>query len=419
MAKREKRRRSAKMTRKYQSRVAKERRQIRNIRIGAGIVVAIIVLLALAGLFKTQVADPAATRRAKEELKTLPAATVNDTVISIADWQARVRFGRLLRINQVAQINQQLGLFDPGTEFGQQLISQGQAQMQEIRSQLESGDAIATEILDQMVNEQIIRQEAIRRGIIITPEELQQYIEVDLFAYPYPPTPEPYPTLPAPTLPPTATVTPEPTVTPTAPPTPRSLEDFETDYTQYTSQIEEITEMSEALWRSMIEGDLYYQKLLEAFGAEVETNVLHVKGRYIAAETQETAEALLERLDAGESYEALEEEVKADESEELSVSASSFDWLPLYAMQERFGGAFATAAIGTSAGDTVQEIIPALDGRFYLVYVEGNEIRKLADYRAEQQRNDAFQGWLDAQKLADGIEYGNWLGYIPLEPTLP
>ena len=227
MAKRDKKQRPAKMTRKYQSRVERERRQIRYILTGVGVVVAIIVLLLAAGLYKTQVADPAATRRAKDELKEIPAVTVNGTMVSVADWQSRVRYERQLRINQIAQIDQQLSFFDPASEFGQQLIEQGQAQIQEIRNLLDLGDGIAADVLDQMVEEQLIRQEAAQRGIAVTPDELQEFIEVNLFAYPYPPTPEPVPTLPPPTLAPTATVTPEPTLAPTPTSTPRSLEDFE------------------------------------------------------------------------------------------------------------------------------------------------------------------------------------------------
>jgi hypothetical protein len=278
MAKREKKQRPAKMTRKYRSRVEQERRQMRYIFTGIGAMAVVVILVLLAGLYKTQVADPGATRRAKDALKTIPAATVNDTMISISDWQARVRYERQLYINQIAQINQQLSYFDPSDEFQQQLISQGQAQIEEIRNQLDLGDEIAGDVLDQMVEEQLIRQEAARRGITVTPEELQGYIEVDLFAYPFPPTSEPVPTLPPPTLAPTATVTPEPTLTPTIPPTPRSREDFESAYTQYTEQVQEITEMSEEQWRSIIEGQLYLEKLLDAFGAEIETNVQQVRG---------------------------------------------------------------------------------------------------------------------------------------------
>jgi hypothetical protein len=417
MAKRGKKQRPAQMTRKYRSRVEQEQRQLRYIRIGTIGVILVIILLAMVGLFKTQVADPAATRSAKEALKSLPAFTVGDTTISVAEWQARVRYERQLRINQIAQINQQLGLFDPATEFGQQLISQGQAQIQEIRNLLDLGSGIAADVLDQMVDEQLLRREARRRGIVVTPDDLQKYIEVNLFSYPYPPTPEPLPTLPPATLSPTATVTPEPTLTPTVPPTPRSLQDFETDYEQYTEQVGEITEMTEEHWRSMIEGVLYRERLLEAFGAEVESNILQAKGSYIVALDLGTAEELLGRLDAGETFETLAEEIDADESEEPTARTGSFDWSPATILSQTFGDQFATVVMNTDAGEVSRTAISAPDGGFYLVYVEGKEVRELADYLLEQQRVDAFEGWLDAQRLDEEIEYGNWQDYIPSEPS--
>jgi len=418
MAKREKKQRPPQMTRKYRSRVEQEQRQLRYIRMGTIIVVLVIILVAMVGLFKTQIADPEATRSAKEALKSLPAVTVNDEMISIAEWQARVRYERQLLINQIAQINQQLSFFDPATEFGQQLISQGQAQIQEIGNQLDLGSGIASDVLDQMVDEQIIRQEARRRGIVVTPEELQAYIEVNLFSYPYPPTPEPFPTLPPPTLSPTATVTPEPTPTPTLSPTPRSLQDFESGYEQYTEQVREITEMTEEQWRSMIEGVLYRERLLAAFGAEVETNVLQAKGRYIAAQDLGTADELLGRLETGETFEALTDEINTDESEEPTARAGSFDWLPATVLSQTYGDQFATVVMNTDPGTYSRTAISTPDGGFYLVYVEEREVRELADYLLEQQRADSFDSWLETQKMDEGIEYGNWRDYIPLEPSL-
>jgi hypothetical protein len=418
MAKRQKKQRPATMTRKYRSRVAQEQRQIRYIRIGIGVVAAAIILLLVTGLYKTQVADPAATRRAKEALQEIPAATVNGAMISVADWQARVRFDRQLRINQIAQINQQLSLFDPTTEFGQQLISQGQAQIQEIQSVLQLGDGIAADVLDQMVEEQLIRQEAARQDIIVAPEELQKFIEVDIFAYPFPPTPEPIPTLPPPTLAPTATVTPEPTIAPTVPPTPRSREDFESDYKQYLEQIQEITEMSEEHWRALIEGDLYRQKLLETFDDQVEPNALHATGRYISAQDKETIGELLTRLEAGEDFKSLEEEIEADESEEPAARVGSFDWSPIGVLSDRFGEAFSAGVADTDAGNYIGEAVQSLAERYYLVFVEEKEVRELADYLKEQQRDESFQAWLDEAKLGEGIVYGNWRDYIPREPSL-
>ena len=414
MAKREKRQRPVRMTRKYRSRMEKEQHQIRNIFIGIGLVAAVSVFVVLFGLYQTQVAEPEATRSAKKELETISAVTVDGTMISITEWQARVRFERMLNYDQAERINQQMNLFDPATELGQQLIQQGRVEIEQIQNLLELGDSIAADVLNQMVEEQLIRREAARRGIVITPEELQNHIEVTMFAFPFPPTPEPIPTLPAPTLPPTATVTPEPTIAPTAAPTARSREDFEANYGMYTQSIQDVTEMSEEMWRSMVEGSLYREKLLETF--QVETSVQQIQGSFITAYEQETTDTLLAQLQGGKSFEELVGEIQADTSEDQSAQAGDFDWAPIATIQQRFGEEFAKVAFNTSSGNYVRESIPTGDGRFFLVYVKGNENQDLSDYMLEQQRQDLFQSWLD-QAVRDGdAVHGDWRNYIPREP---
>lgn len=426
MAKSEKKPIPARMTRKHRSRVEREQRQTRYVLVGTGIAVAISILVVFAGLVKTQIMDPQATRRAKESLKSVPVATVNGTMISVADWQARVRLQRQSYIRQIYQLAEQTYLVDqqiseldpadPSNELAQQMISQWRTQQQDMGDLLDAGDSIANDVLDRMVEGQLMRQEAARRSITVTPQELQEYIEVSLFNYPYPPTPEPYPTLPPPTLPPTATVTPEPT--PTASPTPRSQEEFEAEYEQWLEQAREIAEMSEAAWRASVEEDLYRQALLEAFGAEIETNVQQIKGSYIFAQERETADALLARLGAGATFAALVAEIQADESEEPAAFAGNFSWSSVESIQQRVGEEFAAAAFSLTAGSYAPEPIPTADGQFYLVYVEESEVRELASYQVDQRRQELFQEWLDQAKTGDGIVYGNWRDYIPLEPSL-
>ncbi len=406
------------MSRKHRSRVEEERRKIRYITIGLGAVIVVSVLVLLAGLYKTQVIDPQATRDAKAALKTEPAVTVNGTMISIADWQERVRFERQLRINQILQMDQQLQSFDPNDEFGQQLIEQGTAQIQQMLEELDQGEAVGSDVLDQMVEEELVRQGAAERGITVTPEELQNFIQVSIFSYPFPPTPEPIPTTPPPTSEPGTTPVPTAFITPTLAPTPRSKEDFETSYAQYLGQVEEVTEMSEEDWRSMVEAQLYYEELLKVFESEVKTEVKQIKGRYIAAQDQETANAFLERLNGGESFDALVEEIQADESETPTAQAGSFDWTPLDTFQGRFGEQLGVMAFNTEAGEYLNVAVPGADERFYLIDIEGNEERALSDFLVERRAQENFQNWLDQQKASEGIVYGSWRAYVPLEPSL-
>jgi len=177
------------LTRKQVSRVEKEQRQKRNIIIGTVGVMVVLVLLMLMGLYQSQVAEPRAERSRQtataeviqatlEAAETIPVVTVHGTVISLADWQARVRYERRLTINDVYQYENQVSSIDTSTEFGQQLAQIFQAEAQSLRNQLDLGTVLAGEVLDQMVEEELIRQEAQRRGVTVTPQELQEFIEV-------------------------------------------------------------------------------------------------------------------------------------------------------------------------------------------------------------------------------------------------
>jgi parvulin-like peptidyl-prolyl isomerase len=177
--------------------------------------------------------------------------------------------------------------------------------------------------------------------------------------------------------------------------------------------------MSEAQFRSLIAGEIYATKLFEAYAQEVEPNVQQVKGRYIVTDDTATAESLVARLMAGETFEELEAEVEADDAEEPIARVGSFDWSPLETLTQRFGTDYATAAFDTEAGETVTDLLVSPTGQLYLIFVEGNEIRELPDYLIEQQQVQLIQAWLDEQKLGEGIVYGNWRPYIPREPSLP
>jgi hypothetical protein len=209
-------------------------------------------------------------------------------------------------------------------------------------------------------------------------------------------------------------VTPEPTIAPTPVPTARSLEDFQASYGQSMENIEAVTEMTEKMWRAMVEGALYREKLLEAF--QVETNVLQIQGDYIVTQDREEAELLLAQLEEGQSFEDLLAEIEADESEELTTQTGSFDWSHHELIAQRFGTEFAAVAFNTEAGRYARLPILSADGRFYLVYVQGNENRELASYLVDQQRQELFQGWLDQAKMDSDIVYGTWEIYTPMEP---
>ncbi len=148
-----------------------------------------------------------------------PVAIVNGEKITTRQFQARVRIQRLILQNNI-QRYQELGQL-----FGIDVTSQ----IQSWQDLLNSPEDLGQQVLDRLIEDVLIRQEAQRRGITISAEEIEQEIRAQFNFYPNgTPTPSPTatpfltPTL-SPetlsliTLTPTATLLPSPTPTSAVP----------------------------------------------------------------------------------------------------------------------------------------------------------------------------------------------------------
>src|SRR5688572_186053 len=269
------------VTKKHIARLERERRQaniIRGIAIGG---ILLVVLLLGYGYLKLNVL----------QLRE-PVAEVNGVTITTGQWQERVQLQRvnLLNLYQTYQFYQQ--------SFGMDTTQQ----LQEIQLTLQSPEILGQDVLDQMVEEVLIRQEAEKRGISVSAEELETFIQESYqffpngtpsptitpteFALPtlsseqltiYPSTATPTevltstpatigtpddsvtPTATGTTAPPTPTFVP---LSPTATETPYTLEGFQTQYTEALGSFKDAG-VSEATLRAAYENQLLREKLQE------------------------------------------------------------------------------------------------------------------------------------------------------------
>ncbi len=183
-------------TRKHLARLDRERRQTRWILFSfIGIIVIAVGLIAYGYLDLNYLQ----ARRA--------IARVGNVNITIGEWQARVRMQRRSLINQInlyAQYSQYLGM---------DLSSQEQ----QLASQLNDSNTLGQTVLDTMIDEEVIRQEAAKRGITASPAEVDAAIQANFNYFPSgSPTPTVTPTsVSTPTYDPTTlalvTLTPTPT----------------------------------------------------------------------------------------------------------------------------------------------------------------------------------------------------------------
>lgn len=337
-----------------------------------------------------------------------PVATVNGVPITTADFQARVRHYRIVlqeQRNYYTALRMELDPTDPNTSFMLEYLN---GQIRQIDSMLSEAYAtlLGKEVLDRMAQEEVIRQEATRRGIAVSQEEIDRAIE-EQFGYDRDAA---MAALLTPTVVPTVPVTAETalTVTATPEPTPVPKEEFDRRYQEYVKTYLKPSGLSEAKFRAMVEASLLYDKLRQAMAAELPQAMEQVQIRYFSLPTQEEAGQVAERLDKGEKWEEIAAEIKADE--ESQAYTSEPDWATRGFLAEQFG----EEAANTVWETPVQQYTAPLagtDGRWYLVQVMGREVRELESWLRSYEEQRVFQEWLQGQMAT--VQYGEWASKVP------
>ena len=209
------------LTKKHVARLERERRQSKIVQwlaigIAAFILIGLPVILFLDGTISL------GNFNVNYVMRNRPVARIGDEVATLNDFQVNVRLQRQSLLNQYITYSQYAQF---GLDVSQQLT--------QIESQLapESSETIGQNVVDSLVNDLLIRQEAKKRGITVNEEDVQARIR-EIFGY-YPdgsptptltPTEIVFPTLSAKqlaivSLTPTETATPEGTLTETPVPT--------------------------------------------------------------------------------------------------------------------------------------------------------------------------------------------------------
>lgn len=337
-----------------------------------------------------------------------PVATVNGVPITTADFQARVRHYRIVlqeQRNYYTALRMELDPTDPNTSF---MLESLNGQIRQIDSMLSEAYAtlLGKEVLDRMAQEEVLRQEATRRGIAVSQEEIDRAIE-EQFGYDRDAA---MAALLTPAVVPTVPVTAETalTVTATPEPTPVPKEEFDRRYQEYVKTYLKPSGLSEAKFRALVEASLLYDKLRQAMAAELPQAMEQVQIRYFSLPTQEEAGQVAERLDKGEKWEEIAAEIKADE--ESQAYTSEPDWATRGFLAEQFG----EEAANTVWETPVQQYTAPLagtDGRWYLVQVMGREVRELESWLRSYEEQRVFQEWLQGQMAT--VQYGEWASKVP------
>lgn len=417
------------ITKKHTARLERERRQINLIR-GVAIAGILIVVGLLAYGYLS--ANVFALRE--------PVARVNGVTITTAEWQERVKSQRAQMLNAYNQYQFYQQNF--GFDYSQQL--------QEITTSLSVPEILGQQVLDQMIDEVLIRQEAEERGITVSDEEIDNYFK-ETFAFFPDGTPTPtttptefvfptlsseqltiYPSTSTPTTAPTSTVTPTgtpdgsttptPTAT-TAPPTPTfvpeaatatstpyTLEGYQNDYEEMIKSFGTYN-VSERTIRSIYEADLLRKKLREDITKDIPQTEEQVLARHILVDTEEEADAVYERLQHGEDFAEVAGKVSKDTGS--AARGGELDWQP----RDFFVKEFADAAFSQEIGEIGKPV--KTEFGYHIIQVIAREELPLSASQYEQVKDTAFNDWLTAEKEAATIEtFESWKAHVPMEPAL-
>ena len=373
------------LTRKQISRREKERRQ-RLILIGIATAIGCLILAILGfGAYQELIAKPSA-----------PVARVNGVPISTQTYEKKLLLERMNIDANIQNMQAQRSLYDPETDaFLLSIIDQQISQLS-LQSQILSDESF----VDRLIEEELIRQAAQREGISVSPEEIDHQIEQEFGYFGEEPTPAPSPT--------TDVITSTSEITPTEAPTPMTRARFEELLGNVLTALQEGAGITEAEYREIVATGLYREKMQEFVGQQVSTSEPQVRARHILVDTEEEAQAVLERLEDGEDFALLATEVSTD-----TLSAELGGDLGWFA-RGKMDPTFEEAAFDLAVGE-ISDIVETAFGFHIILVEERDEDRELDDQMLDQRKNEAFQVWLIDLRAEAEIEKYWSLDMVPPE----
>lgn len=378
------------------SRYQRERRIRKIVVIGALVVTVLVALLIVAFVIQEYVVNPGRT-----------VATVGGQPITVSQVQSRMRIELAQATFNYSQVIQQIQAAQQQNAEGSNdfLIQFYQQQLQQIAGGINTAQ-IANTALDSLIEDQLIRQEAQRRGIVVSPAEVQEEIErqngfyrATLTPFPtYTPAPTPTPS-PTPTdtagLTQTADVAPAeaPTLAPPAQPTSISQADLD-QIKQRGREFYVSMGYPESQFEQVYESSLLTQRLQEAIGSEVPTRTMHYQFSYIRFNTVESATQGLAELTSGAiTFDALISQTNAITQPAVVGSGGVRDWRSATAVEQEFG-VDVLAALHTATLNQPSPVVTSSLGGAYLLLPTGREIRDRAQNELRTAQQQAYSDWL-------------------------
>ena len=413
----------------------KEKKTNRWVTIGFAITAVIIVLLIGYGILNETVFKYSAS-----------VATIDNENITGKDFIERVKLLRKLNVEKYSSIYDYAQYFASDQNLSSYFISQ----MQSIQAALEDPKQFGQSVLDQMVEERISAMEAVKKGIKVSEQEIDYYLQGQFGFFPNgTPTASPTPVIfgtptfsptqiallhytPAPTLTPevsasaeTTEITPaptnpaqEPTLTtesqeitpsptssvsvPTSTPEPTATvytkDLYDTNLKDYYATLESATVPEQAL-REYVRYYLIRLKLQDVYNLAPE-NSEQVWARHILVKTEADAKIVLNRLASGEEWAKIAADVSIDTG--TKDKGGDLGWFTKGKMVKPFE----EAAFALKAGEISAPV--QTDFGWHVIQAIGHDPIPMT-----------FDEWIAQVAAGLKIEKKNWENIVPVEPTIP
>jgi parvulin-like peptidyl-prolyl isomerase len=397
-----------------------------------------------------------------------PVAKIDGKTISVKEYQKQAQMTRFEEVNRYSQDKQ---IYDFYTQFGMSPDSQLVGELYTLQIELSDTRTFGQKVLNNMIEYRILQAKAAELGVSLTDAEVDDVLHSSFGFYPsgtptsqltstayYTPTysstqnallitPTSTQDLtPSPTASPTATEVPEltpteslqvtPTVTlaatlelplstlnqgPTAAPentatpyptaTEYTLEGYRQEFAQYLQQISSYGIIDTDV-REYIRYKLLKEKVFNALIKDLPTQGEQVWARHILLDTEDTANTALKRLNSGENWIALTQELSLDSY--TKNYGGDLGWFPKGLQSTQFDDAAFSMKIGELK-------IVSDDTGWHIIQVLGYEKeRPYSTAVINQTQSNAYNSWYDNIKSTMKIEtFDRWISYVPVVPTLP
>ena len=189
-------------------------------------------------------------------------------------------------------------------------------------------------------------------------------------------------------------------------------EAFNDNYNEAIQSYKENLDITEKQFRAFVEIEILRTKMLEEITQDIPQEEEQVWARHILVATEEEAQGVMARLEAGEDFAALAQEVSTDTGS--AVNGGDLGWFG----PGRMVPEFETVAFELEIG----EISDPVESQFgwHIIQKLGHEMRPIDDVTFAQVQQTAFDEWLSTIREEADIETGDtWKDVYPETPNIP